>query len=66
MPVIKRKDGYFVEWQFEGKRFRERIGKSKTLAKKVLNRIKFEIDESKKKCQCINGPIARHVRNTQS
>lgn len=48
MPVIKIKSDYFVEYQYAGRRFRERIGNSKTLAKKVLKKIRFEIAESRK------------------
>ncbi len=55
MAVIKRKTRYFVEYQFEGKRFREKIGNSKTLAKKVLNKIKFEIAESRKNASVSKG-----------
>lgn len=48
MTVIKREKDYFVEWTVDGRRFSERIGKSKALAMKLLNKIKFEIAESNK------------------
>ena len=57
MSVIKRKSDYFVEYTYGGRRFRERIGRNKALAEKVLRKIRFEIAESRKiqKCQCIKG-----------
>jgi hypothetical protein len=57
MTVIKRKLDYFVEYSYCGKRFRERIGRNKALAEKVLRKIRFEIAESRKieECQYIKG-----------
>ena len=49
MPVIKKKSYYYVEYRYAGRRFSERIGKNKRIAQVVMNRIKTEIAESRKR-----------------
>lgn len=48
MPVIKRQSDYYVAYTYGGRRFREKVGKNKRIAVKVLNKVKAEISAIKK------------------
>ena len=47
MGVYKRKNIYYIDYHFRGKRIRERIGTNRKLAELTLSKIKVEIAENK-------------------
>ncbi len=48
MGIYRRKSGdYYIDFYFQGRRYRERVGPNKTLAQAVLNKRKVEIAEKR-------------------
>ena len=47
MGIYKKKNDYYIDYYAEGRRIREKIGPSKTLAENVLRKRKVEVAEGK-------------------
>lgn len=47
MAVFKKRGAWWIDYRFNGKRFREKVGPNKTLAKQALAKRKTEIAERK-------------------
>jgi len=49
MPIVKKNSNYYVVYWYGGRRFQEQVGKNKRIAQVVMNKVKAEIAESRKK-----------------
>ena len=47
MSVFKKRGNWYIDYYFQGRRIREKIGQSKTLAEHALMKKKVEIAEGK-------------------
>ena len=47
MAIFKKKENWWIDYYVHGRRYREKIGTSKTLAENVLRKRKVEIAENK-------------------
>ena len=48
MAVYKKNSDYYVEYRYGGRRFREKVGKNKKIARIVLAKIRAEIAECRR------------------
>ena len=48
MAVYKKNSYYYIEYSYGGKRFREKIGKNKRIARVVLAKVRAEIAECRR------------------